>query len=290
MKISFTDFWEPFDSNSNFFIDLIKTIDNTIQVIPLSNDTDVLIYSCFGTRHHTVDRGRTKKIFYTGESLRPNFNECDYSWTFDFNNYSGKNIRVPLWLLQIDFFNKNNYLNPQYVVPLLYLTNQNINPWFSKSRNNFCVIVNNHLPNQRDVLINSLSKTKKVVGYGKPFGNSWFYGEENKLNIISDFKFNICFENKLYPGYYTEKLLHAKAAGCIPLYYADSHVNVDFNTKAFLNLSDFTSMEEYVEYIHKIDQTPLLAEEIRHQKLFSDSNYPLNLLLEIKDKIKKQLF
>ena len=64
-------------------------------------------------------------------------------------------------------------------------------------------------------------------------------GEKYKLDIISDYKFNICFENTIHPGYYTEKLLHAKIAGCIPIYYSDEKMNIDFNEKCALNLYDF---------------------------------------------------
>ena len=47
MKISFADFWDGFDYNNNFFRDLILSIDNSYNFIPFSNDTDILIYSCF---------------------------------------------------------------------------------------------------------------------------------------------------------------------------------------------------------------------------------------------------
>jgi len=290
MTISFTDFWPDFQPESNFFTDLLKSINDKIQIIPFSNDTDILIYSCFGNQHQQTNRQKTKKVFYTGESIRPNFDECDYSWTFDFDTYNNKNIRIPLWLTQIDFFKKENYKNPQYVIPLEYVTQQNINPWFNKSRDKFCVIVNNHLPNQRATVVNSLAKKKEVHGFGHAFGSTWFYGEGNKINKISDYRFNICFENKLYPGYYTEKPIHAKVAGCIPLYYADKDINKDFNSNCFINLSDFNSVEEYTEYILKVENTPSLFNEIKNQSLFNTPNFPLEFLDDIKNKITKTLF
>lgn len=290
MNVSFTDFWPDFLPNNNFLLDVLLSISKDVQVIPFSNDTDVLIYSCFGNQHYNTDRNKTKKIFYTGESIRPNFNECDYSWTFDIDNYDNKNIRIPLWLMQIDFFNKKGYTNPQYVIPLEYVTNQNTNPWSIKNKNYFCVIVNNHLPNRRDELIQHLSRKKEVHGFGNAFGNTWFYGECKKLDIISDYRFNICFENKLYPGYYTEKIIHAKAAGCIPLYYADINTSLDFNTNCFLNLNDYKTIEEYVERIFEIENSPNLQNEIKNQPLFKVSEYPSVLLEEITNKIKNTLF
>ena len=90
MKLSFCDFWGGFQHENNFFADLIKTINPETIIAPFSDETDVLIYSCFGSDHHRCNRNKTKKIYYTGENIRPNFNECDYSLTFDFEDYDGK--------------------------------------------------------------------------------------------------------------------------------------------------------------------------------------------------------
>jgi len=286
MKLSFSDFWDGVDPHNNFFTDLFKTLYD-IEIIPLSDSTDVLIYSCFGNQHHNTNRSKTKKIFYTGENKRPNYTDCDYSFTFDFEDYNGKNIRIPLWLLQIDFFNKKNYGNPQYVVPLEYLTEPEKNHFFNKDKPQFCVIVNNHLANRREELLKTLNPKKGVHGFGHVFkNNTWFYGEDNKINLLSNYRFNICFENGTYPGYYTEKIIHAKAAGCIPLYYTDKRCEEDFNKKCFLNLNDYSTIDEYVNAILEIENTPSLYQQIKNEPLFTDSNYPINFLIKIKNQIK----
>ena len=84
MKIAFADFWWKFENNNNFFVDSLRSIRDNIEVVDPS-DADVLIYSCFGKDHLNVDRDKTKKIYYTGENLRPDFDECDASLTFDFD-------------------------------------------------------------------------------------------------------------------------------------------------------------------------------------------------------------
>ena len=262
MKISFADFWDGFDYNNNFFRDLILSIDNSYNFIPFSNDTDILIYSCFGKSHNKVSP-KVKKIFYTGENLRPNYNDCQYSLTFDFDSYSGKNIRLPLWVLQIDWFNKINYTNPQYVIPLEYIK---ANPLTRKNKDKFCCIVFNSRSPHRWEIIEKLGKYKKVDCYGKPFGN-WFYGEDNKLKTMSDYKFNICFENSISPGYYTEKMIHAKTAGCLPLYWADNGCEKDFNKNSFLNLYNFNNLDEFVEKIIELDKDDLAYSQITKEYL-----------------------
>lgn len=265
MNISFSDFWTGFEWNNNFFADLIKSMYPNYNIIPFSNDsTDILIYSCFGTHHHHADRKKVKKIFYTGENKRPNYSECDYSFTFDFDDYGGKNIRIPLWLMQIDWFNKKNYGNPQFVIPQSELRS---NVFSKKPKTKFCSIVFNSLIPNRVEILEKLSKYKKIDCYGVPFGNH-FYGEDVKYRIISDYKFNICFENSLFPGYYTEKLIHAKTAGCLPLYSADKNCEKDFNSESFLNLSNFKNMDAFIEKIIELDNDEKEYTNIASKYLF----------------------
>jgi|694.fasta_scaffold03665_15 hypothetical protein len=279
MNISFSDFWDGFDPNNNFFRDLILSIDNSYSFIPFSNDTDILIYSCFGKLHSNANT-RVKKIFYTGENLRPNYNDCQYSLTFDFDSYNGKNIRLPLWILQIDWFSKTNYTNPQYVIPLEYIKT---NPLTRKNKDKFCCIVFNSRSPHRWEIIEKLGKYKKVDCYGKPFGN-WFYGEDNKLKTISDYKFNICFENSISPGYYTEKMIHAKTAGCLPLYWADNNCHKDFNPRSFLNLYDFGSLDDFIEKIIYLDQNDSEYKRITSEYLFANKEPTLdNLKIQLRN-------
>jgi len=281
LNISFLDFWGDFDPYNNFFIDLIHTIYPDCKVVPFSNEkTDVLIYSCFGSNHNNADRKKVKKIFYTGENKRPNFNECDYSLSFDFDDYNQKNIRLPLWLMQIDWFKKINYGNPKFVIPLEELR---ISRYFKRPKKEFCCIVfNNPIPNRIEIF-QKLSKYKTIHGYGSPFGNH-FYGEDQKYEILSNYKFNICFENGIYPGYYTEKIIHAKVAGCLPLYWADKNCERDFNTNSFLNLNDFFNIDSYVERIIELDNNQEEYDNISSQYLFEGKEPSLDV---IKSELKK---
>lgn len=53
---------------------------------------------------------------------------------------------------------------------------------------------------------------------------------------MSNYKFNLCPHNSLYPGYYDEKITDFFHSGCLPITWCDSNVNHDFNSEAFVNL------------------------------------------------------
>lgn len=281
MKLSFCDFWGGVDPNNNFFTDLLKTFIPDIEVTPLNFETDILIYSCFGSDHHFANRSKTKKIYYTGENIRPNFNECDYSLTFDFDSYDGKNFRLPLWFTNIDWFNKKNYGNPQFVIPLRAVKD---NLLMHKPKDKFCTFVFNTDKPYRFEIVEKLSKYKKVECYGKPF-NNWFYGEDVKLNITSNYKFEICFENTIYPGYYTNRLLHTKTAGCLPLYWADENCEKDFNPNSFLNLYNFKNLDEFIEKIIELDNNEQAYKTIVSNYLFEGKEPSLDPLIVFLKKI-----
>jgi len=278
MKIAFTDFWFKFVPEDNFFVDIFRDMYGDVQVTHPSN-ADILIYSCYG-RQHTAHSPNSKiKIFYTGENERPNYNECTYSLSFDFDDYGGRNLRLPLWFLQFDWYNKGGYVNPEFVMPLSEIDD---NKYIRTPSSEFCVLVNNNLFDNRMECIKMLAKYKSVTCFGKPFGN-WFYGESTKYEIFSKFKFSICFENGTAPcgGYYTEKLIHAKLAGTLPLYYADEQVAKDFNTESFLNLNDYKSMEDFVNHVIEIDK-----DDKEYQRILSEPLFHKNPTVDDLEKLK----
>jgi hypothetical protein len=296
MKIGFLDFWHDFDVNNNFFYHMMKTLKENVTVSS-PEDCDILFFSCYGSNNNLPQFQNKKRIFYTGENLRPVYDNnvirnphnftgrCDISLSFDFEEYDGRNIRLPLWLLQIDWYNKVTFRNPKFMIPYEQIYK---NKFYDKSKDKFCCMVFNSTSPHRYEILEKLSKYKSVDCFGKPFGN-WFDGEDTKLDIISNYKFNICFENSIHPGYYTEKPIHAKVAGCVPIYWSDNHMSKDFNEKAFINLSNYNSLDDLVEYIIEVDKNEDKYNQIRNEKLFNEYQDPQIVFEQIINKIKEKI-
>jgi len=78
------------------------------------------------------------------------------------------------------------------------------------------------------------------------------------MDILKDFSFNLCPENGLYPGYYTEKIPEGFYSGCLPITWTDDNISVDFNPSAFLNLeplfkSDFQELPDLFRNKEKLE-------------------------------------
>ena len=78
---------------------------------------------------------------------------------------------------------------------------------------------------------------------------------KDKMLIMRDFKFSICYENAYgIPGYITEKIFDSMSAGCIPVYWGAPNITNFVPKECFVNRVDFSSNEELYEYLNNMSE------------------------------------
>lgn len=234
----FEDFWRPPTLEYIKRNSLYKLLSKNFN-LELSKDADFLLYSCFGYEHLKYDCVR---ILYAGENVRPNFDECDYAFSFDYP-ITERNYRLPLYRLYPAY---QKILEPRTYYKIL-----------AEDRKFCCFLASNPKGVERNQFFQLLSEYKEVDAGGKVFFNIAKpvpRGEET--NWMSEYKFCIAFENSSYPGYTTEKLMNALAAGTIPIYWGNPLVERDFNPKAFINSHDFNNFKSVVDRVKEVDRNP----------------------------------
>ena len=96
-----------------------------------------------------------------------------------------------------------------------------------------------------------------VDAFGRPFGN-WFPTYENyrdKIKKMAGYQFNLCPENSYYPGYYTEKCIHAKLSG-VYLYIWQIHMLKPISgVLIFLNIYDYKDLDSLISEISQLKHT-----------------------------------
>ena len=254
MKVCITNFWDgAFDGD--FFEFLFKTALGEFEYTLNPHEADLVITSVFGN----IQTDPAKTLCYIGENIRPSFIGYNHCLSFDYDDYEGRNFRLPLWYSRIawDGFTqkprKPNVHNHGYEQPiplnqLIYKRKLDI-----KAKDKFCVMIAGNPEGLRINLYNSISKYKPVHGYGNMFGNSL---RKSKFAVLPEYKFCLCPENSIYDGYITEKLIDAYAGGTVPIYSGDLSVDCDFNEWAFLNYQNTKDMDTFVENIKLLDQDP----------------------------------
>jgi hypothetical protein len=116
------------------------------------------------------------------------------------------------------------------------------------------VFLSSHIREPRKTLFETVQKVMPITGFGPYFNKNIKSHHESgflKKTLLQEFGFNLCPENSMYPGYYTEKIPEAFFAGCLPISWADENVKVDFNPKALINLApmawcDFAPLKEII--------------------------------------------
>lgn len=66
----------------------------------------------------------------------------------------------------------------------------------------------------------------------------------DKKELISQYKFSVCLENLIYPGYVTEKMIDALHAGVIPLYLGAPDITDFVPASCFIDLRKYKNLKD----------------------------------------------
>lgn len=138
-------------------------------------------------------------------------------------------------------------------------------------------IINSQLHDKRLELIDFFGRNESIDLYGSGWTNlqnlpnKWKKLESiitklnpvpcnNKNEVISEYKFVLCFENMSYPGYVTEKIIDCLKAGVIPIYMGAPDIT-DFVPKScFIDLREFDDYAKLLNFLQNL--SPEVAEKM----------------------------
>lgn len=271
IKVKFVGFWKDFDEKDNFIIDILNSHFHVI----LSEDPEYLFYSVFNDDFIKYDCVR---IFITGENVCPDFQMCDYAVGFEHMDFGDRYLRCPF------YFFMEEYREDLYAAHQKHLTALD---WLSK-KTEFCSFVysNSDADEMRIKIYEALCTYKKVNAGGKVANSYNGRLVDSKRMFELKHKFSIACENCSHSGYVTEKILQSFAAMTVPIYWGAPDVEKDFNKDAFINVGNFSSLEELVDYVRKVDE-----DETLFRKYLSEPAFSENISLEeMQSKLKSFLY
>lgn len=114
------------------------------------------------------------------------------------------------------------------------------------------------------------------------YGNGWTKKEiyniekvymgkaEDKEKVISNYKFCLCFENAVFPGYITEKIFDVMFSNSVPVYCGAKDIVNFIPENCFINLNDFNNVEELYEFLTNMNELTY------NEYLFQINNYLLS--------------
>lgn len=252
IKLKLIGYAKPFDEN-----EIVKIIKKKHNVEESENPDYAIFYSAVPEFY----KYNCVRIHVLGENIVPNFNLCDYAIGFHYITYEDRYYRRPLYF----FYEKD--------LELAMHKHERVDA--DLKRKKFCAMVASGTDcyPQRWEFYEFLSQNYKVVDSGGRWNNNVGGPVADKRNFLSDYKFNIAFENSKTNGYTTEKIVEAWAANTIPIYWGGEKVAQEFNPKAFINANDYDDYTQLVEKIKEIDQDDEKYLEMMKEPIWEDEEF-----------------
>ena len=232
---------------------VLNRITNLMSNGPIGDVDSTLLYPKLYNPRTSNARNR---IWFTMENIRPPMQEdLLTSLSYDQFDFGGTNVYLPCWYLEVGIFepvqrdwvgiesNMSSLLNPRRL------------EGFNSKKFACSIFRNPHQVRLRG--IEALNTIEKVDLYG-PISGRFL---KDKFSVARNYKYTVCFENDLYPGYVTEKLLESYITGTVPIYWGDLGNDQSINRDSFINMKDFGTMDEFVDFIANID-------DVKYQEIF----------------------
>ncbi|MBL8839364.1 MAG: hypothetical protein JNL66_24115 [Alphaproteobacteria bacterium] len=269
MKVCAINFWPGFSFTAGPVGYLLSQAVGAVTAVNDEREADVVLTSVYWK---TRPMFPAKTICWNWENVRPNYGLYSYSISSDFDSYGGRNSRVPVWYGELSWpgyarsapsANSDNHgFEPMVDVDTLLRPRKREDA----ARASFCCFVAGNPEPHRLLAVEAIAKTGRVDVFGNVAGRPL---RSSKYDTLAQYRFNLCFENSIFPGYYTEKPLHAWVGGCIPLYFSDPNFVADFNPRAVVNRIDFTTLDDFARHVAAIDASRDARDELLGQPLLT---------------------
>lgn len=250
-----------------------RALGDKVVFVDTPSQADIILIGPYGTNHCSKEIQSAKgwKLFVTYEPMLPDYRYYHHSLTFCFDTFSGRNFRYPVWWLSFTLFADQTGGTYNYSTSKQILTENRPLESNQNLRREKCVTIFNKCEPRRMFWSHQLAVEGYLDGYGSAFGRPMAWGDESgyqaKHKILTEYRVNLCPENTIMDGYYTEKILHARVAGCVPVTCVDPHVSRDFDVESIINIyseDDWKSqiqlvLCDQVEYQSRVDR-PILSQ------------------------------
>lgn len=255
--------WWPDEASSWFVLryqDLIKETNKKINLCSVFGQKEVL------------NNVAGIKVFFSGENIHriPYDVYSDYlladkttSLGLGFDCFEdARYVRFPLWIL---YMFKPTSSREDIIERCKELRYPEVS---GKTR--FCSMVASHDFNEiRKNIVEDLNAIERVSCGGKYLHNDDSLKTEyndNKIQYLKSFYFNICPENSNCCGYVTEKLFEAISAGCLPIYWGSFNAPEPriLNPEAILFWNKDKDNNAVVQRIERLISSPHELNELLH--------------------------
>jgi hypothetical protein len=278
----------------NVIIDSVNP-DIIIQTGLNYNENEIDTYTGqLPTQFDITDKNK-KFIHISGEvaDLMTPISLNDNQWGLGYNKIEHpRYLRQPSGVLDVwTLYDESRLVDS----PLNWLTEKRNFDVISKRNTGFCSITQASDNEFRGKVFDKLSEYKGVSSSGpwrqnlegedtlnkyqwmNPIYNGRIDGltYREKINLFQKYKFNIAIHYTNTDYILQEKLYHAYFSGAIPIFFGNQYILEEgFNPDSFINLHDFTNLDDFLQLIKNIDNNTSLYKKYIDEPIFVDNKLP----------------
>lgn len=224
---------------------ILYKINYTNIIYKNCNECDLIIISFFFKLEPIWNKNKKKYIVWSGEPFFP--------------KKINQNITNKLYVGTTHHLDKGNYIYAPYCLFSNHIYKNR--KYENKNRKYFLAYCFSHSTFEREYIFDLFVKKKGIHlchSLGKCCGSfketkikkiDGNFMNEDLIDTYKDYKFVLAMENVCKDGYVTEKIINAFYSGAIPIYWGSNNINDFFNPKSFINVNNFDSLQDCVDYV-----------------------------------------
>lgn len=305
----------------NYFV---KVLSNKYKVIIDSKNPDLVFcsnlhynegefdYFTNDTIYSLEHYGKNiKSVFLTGEASSHAFHqklqEGNNSYVLGYTHIDHpRYLRFPTYILDVFVLHNEGGM---FDHPFNWLTEKKNYENIIKDKKHFCSVVQKSVEHNREIMFDLIAKDFFIKSSGpwratspefdlnkNKYHNGQYIGKidgltyKDKIEFFKDTIFNIAFQYTNEDYITQEKIVHAFAGNCIPIYKGNKFIEEEgFNPESFINTHRYNTLEEAYSVIREMYSDKNKLKNMIEAPIFVDNKLPIyfneEYLLAFFDKI-----